>query len=146
MPRWGWLNRLACSHWKSVKGSMQINGPSFRRSGLGPGTTAPSPTDQVSVALEGLVGQLAARNMKPAAQAQVRELLGAMQKVGTRGDAVSYASKSLQFHDSRALHTGHLARYETCCKLISPLKLLRSPTFQYRPKPLGFPTRNTRTR
>ena len=93
---------------------------------------------QVRVPLEGLVGQLAARNMQPAALDQVRELLGRMQLVVTRGDTESYAGMNLEFHDSLALHTGNLVLYETYRKLVTQLKLFRSHTFQYRPETIGI--------
>ncbi len=93
---------------------------------------------QVRVPLEALVGQLAARNMQPAAQVQVRDLLGRMQMAVMGGDTASYASMNLEFHDSLALHTGNLVLYETYRKLVTQLKLFRSHTFQYRPETIGI--------
>lgn len=93
---------------------------------------------QVRVPLEGLVGQLAAKNMDACARAQVRSLLERMQVVVTRGDTKSYANMNLEFHDCLALHTGNWVLYETYRKLVTQLKLFRSHTFQYRPETIGI--------
>jgi DNA-binding GntR family transcriptional regulator len=92
---------------------------------------------QVRIPLEKLVGQLVAKNLSAAAEAQIREILAHMQDAVARGDVYIYAGLNLAFHDSLALHTGNAVLYETYRKLVTQLRIFRGHTFRYKPETIG---------
>ena len=83
---------------------------------------------EVRAALEGLVGRLAARRIRPTQLERIRAVVKKMHAVGRRRDAAAYYPLNVEFHELLIETTGNRALQANYRRIVNELELYRRET------------------
>ncbi|MGH8673438.1 MAG: phosphonate utilization associated transcriptional regulator [Burkholderiales bacterium] len=97
---------------------------------------------EVRAALEGVIGRLAAKRVRPAQLNGLRALVKRMQSVARSRDADAYFPLNLEFHDALAQASGNTALLANYRRVIKELNLYRRETLARSVENISISTRD----
>jgi phosphonate utilization transcriptional regulator len=84
---------------------------------------------EVRAALDGLIGRLAARRIRPGQLARLREIVKKMHAAARALDSASYYPLNIEFHEVLAEASGNRALIENYRRIVNELNLYRREVF-----------------